>query len=263
VPRGVRQPSEVFKGVLRDAEDELRLSSKKAAKFEHNGIRGDERAGGLAEFFRGRLPVSFSVAKGEAIDFRDHRTGQLDLMIFDSAGSAPISSQHENLLLPCEALYVVIESKTTLRKEELVTSYAAAKRVRELAPFKKPFIGPRTGGAPADDHCRCMYLVFAHESNLGAKDWLSKEFKRCEEAARASSTTLDLIERVVVLDRGMIHPGLGRGKAVEEEEEGIFLEFYLHVVNFLNRERARRPPVDWQVYSARTSEGWGVIRSGD
>ena len=98
MPRGTRRPSEIFKGVLRDAEDSLRLSSKKAAKFKHKGIRGDERAGGLAEFFEERLPLSFSVAKGEAIDFRDHRSGQLDLMIFDSAGSSPVSSQRENLL---------------------------------------------------------------------------------------------------------------------------------------------------------------------
>lgn len=262
MPRGVRQPSEVFKGVLQDAEDELRLSSKKAAKFDHRGIRGDERAGGLAKFFRERLPASFSVAKGEAIDFHDHRTGQLDIMIFDSAGSAPVSSQHENLLLPCEALYVVIEGKTKLTKDELITSYAAAKRVRQLAPFKKAFIGPRIGGAPADDHCRCMYLVFAYESNLGAENWLQKEWNRCEEAAKTSSADLEVIERVVVLDRGMLHPGQAKGKQVENEEEGIFLEFYLHVVNFLNRERARRPPVDWQVYSARTSEGWKAIQTG-
>jgi len=262
MPRGTTRPSEVFKAVLRQAEEDLVLSSKKATSFEHKGIRGDERAGALAKFFRERLPLSFAVAKGEAIDFRDSRTGQLDLMIFDSAGSAPISSQQENLLLPCEALYVVIEAKTTLTKDELITSYAAAKRIRNLSPFKHNFVGPGgTVGSARDQNCRCMYLIFAYDSNLGKENWLAKEYRRCKEAATSNDTSLDVIERIVVLDRGMINPCQGRGKFVDERaEESIFLDFYLHVMNFLNRERARRAPVDWQVYSSRTAEGWQPIR---
>jgi hypothetical protein len=261
--RGVPQPSEIFKDMLRQAADELRLSSEKAGFFKQNVIRGDERAGALAHFFNDHLPGSFSVSKGEAIDFRDHRTGQLDLMIFDRAGSSPVSSQHENRLVPCEALYAVIEAKTMLTQKELTTAYAAAKQIRGLAPFKRPFVGPRSKGTPADSHCRCMYIVFSYESNLGTNDWTTKELRRCEHAAKANHTTLDVVERVVVLDRGMIHPGEARGRHVQKEEEGIFLEFYLHVVNFLNREHARRKPVDWQVYSARTAQGWKPITPTD
>lgn len=81
--RGTRRPSEVFKSVLRVAEEDLLLSSRRAGQFVQKGILGDERAAALAKFFRERLPSSFAVSKGEVIDFRDNRTGQLDIVIFD------------------------------------------------------------------------------------------------------------------------------------------------------------------------------------
>ena len=158
----------------------------------------------------------------------------------------------------------MIEVKTTLTKAELLTSYASAQKVRKLSPFKRSFVGPRTDGKPAtDQNCRCMYLVFAYESNLSTKDWLKQEYMRCKEPAQANGTSMYVIEHVVVLDRGMINPIHARGRFVEsQEEQGIFLDFYLHVVNFINRERTKRGPVDWQIYSARTVEGWKEIPVG-
>lgn len=261
MPRGVRFHSDVFRGVLDEAARKLALSSQETSAFKHTGIRGDERAATLTTFLREHLPGDFDVAKGEAIDFKDTRTGQLDLVVYDRSGSSPILIGNENILLPCESLYLVIEVKTMLTQNELNKAYASAIRVRSLRPFKKQFVAPRPDGTPADDHnYRCMYLVFAYETNLGPKNWLNKEFARVQLAATAAGAGLDVVDRVVVLNRGMIHPGNSTGKAVSDDDVNIFLEFYLHVVNFINRERERRPPVDWQVYSARSSPGWTKLR---
>src|SRR5271163_42595 len=111
MPRGTRNPSEVFRSVLEAARQQVLLHSSKAAAFKHKGIRGDERAASIAQFFRERLPDRFGAGKGEVIDYQDRRTGQLDLVIYDRASCAPVSVQNENLLLPCEALYCVIEAK--------------------------------------------------------------------------------------------------------------------------------------------------------
>ena len=48
------------------AKQRLLLESADAADFEHNSIRGDERASAFAEFFRERLPDRFGVEKGES-----------------------------------------------------------------------------------------------------------------------------------------------------------------------------------------------------
>ena len=81
MPRGSSLPSEVFKAVLDSAARQLHIASSEASAFKHTGIRGDERAAALANFLRQHLPSNIGVSKGEAIDFRDRRTGQLDILI--------------------------------------------------------------------------------------------------------------------------------------------------------------------------------------
>jgi hypothetical protein len=258
--RGVREPSEVFSAILSGAADELAISSRVAAAFQHKGLKGDERAGALGDFLRSHLPGDFAVAKGEAIDFSDARSGQLDLIVYDRASSAPILMGTENVLVPCEALYVVIEVKTMLTGDELDSAYLNALKVRSLKPFKEPFVGTRLDGAPAKDGTsRCMYVVFAYETNLGEKDWLSKEFGRIQSAAKKNSAGLDVVDRVVVLDRAMINPGGAIGKESDGDDSDVFLDVFVHIVNFINRERLRRQPVDWQVYAARNSPGWTAL----
>jgi hypothetical protein len=260
MPRGVREPSKVFQDVLSQAAQQLALDSRTAKNYQHKGIRGDERAGALIHFLSEHVPADFDVCKGEVIDYRDERTGQLDIIIYDKSTSAPIHVGTENLLLPCESLYAVIEVKTILTQVELNTSFAAANKVRQLEPFKSNFVGPRADGAAANDKMyRCLYAIFAYETDLGVADWLTKEFGRIKKAAHESTAPLDVVERIVVLDRGMINPFTQTGKLTDVDRQSIFLEFYVHLMNFLNREHSRRPGVDWQCYSARTDPGWTKI----
>src|SRR6266480_4501784 len=117
--RGARKPSAVFASVIDKARKRLLLDADGAEEFEHKVIKGDERAAELAGFLRDRLPARFSITEGEVIDYRDTRTGQLDLIIYDSHTSSPIKKGKKNLLIPAEALYAVIEVKTTLSAKEL------------------------------------------------------------------------------------------------------------------------------------------------
>ena len=90
MPKGKTHPSDVFRSVMEKAKRQLLLESANASDFEHHGIVGDERAASLAKFFKERLPDRFGVQKGEAIDYRDSRTGQLDFVIYDRSRCAPI-----------------------------------------------------------------------------------------------------------------------------------------------------------------------------
>lgn len=259
--RGSSSSSRVFKSILTRAEKELELASEKAKDFEHNGIRGDERAAALSDFLRAHLPVTMAVGKGEAIDCKDNRTGQLDIIIYDKSASAPISTGEENLLIPAEALYAVIEVKSILSQDEINKSVIAAQKVRNLCPFKEPFIGPRRDGAAAEDgRCRCAYSIFSYSTNIGKLDWLNKEYERLKTSLALANASGDVVERLVVLGRGMINPVNGYGKEIADNNEGIFLEYYLHLMNFLTRESNRRPPIDWQIYTSRGSSGWKRIK---
>ncbi|ABD69055.1 hypothetical protein Rfer_1321 [Rhodoferax ferrireducens T118] len=257
MPRGSTRPSVIFTAVLDAAARQLHIASSEAAAFRHTGIRGDERAAALASFLRRHLPSNLGVAKGEAIDFLDRRTGQLDILIYDADMAAPISTQSENVLIPAESLLAVIEVKTTLTQNDLNGCYMASRKVRAIRPFKQSFVAAREEGRPAEDgNFRCMYIVFSYETNLSAEDWLNKEFKRLELAATSVKGKLNLIDVVYVLNRGMIRPAKNAGKTNDKDELNMFLEFYLHLVNFLRREMPRRPAMDWQAYSSKTSRGW-------
>ena len=246
---------------MEKAKRRLLLESADAADFEHKGIRGDERASAFAEFFRERLPDRFGVEKGEAIDYHDSRTGQLDFVIFDRSLCGPISVGHENLLLPCEALYAVVEVKSKVTQAELDTCLSAAAKVRKLRPFKETFIAARQDGAPADDERdRCLYVIFGYTSNLGNdSDWPQKEYRRLVLAAKSAGVPVDCVDRLFVLDRGIINPQKPAGKWEIGQGNSIFLESYLHIVNFLLRESARRRPVDWQMYGPKNAPGWKAL----
>lgn len=261
MPRGTRTPSEVFRSVMDKAKQRLLLDSDDATDFEHKGIRGDERAAAFAEFFRERVPDRFGVQKGEAIDYHDSRTGQIDFVIFDRSRCGPIHVGHENLLLPCEALYAVIEVKSRITQDELDTCLKAAAKVRKLRPFKERFIAARQDGADAnDERDRCLYVIFGYTSNLGNdSDWPQKEYGRLMSAANSAGVSVDCIDRLFVVDRGIINPQKPAGKWEIAQGSSIFLESYLHIVNFLMRESARRKPVDWQMYGPRTNPGWKTL----
>ncbi|MGE3855387.1 MAG: DUF6602 domain-containing protein [Dehalococcoidia bacterium] len=261
MPRGSTKPSAVFEKVLNEAAEDLKLAAGKASSWEHRGIVGDERAAALRVFLEKHLPSTLGVAKGEVIDHSDERTGQLDLIIYDRAAAAAVEVGGENLLLPCEAVYAVIEVKSTLTLDEMRMAYKSAAKLRKLRPFGQSLVGWRPNGIDAaDKQHRILYVVFAFGSNLSKEGWLSKEYDRIVDAAAGVPGSEDLVDRVVVLDRGLIAPPGGTGKA-ESNNQSIFFDAYFHLVNFISREQARRPAIDWQLYAPERSSGWKTLRA--
>jgi hypothetical protein len=247
--RSTKNPSKIFQQVLTLAEEHLALAAKSAANFQHRTLRGDERAGALNLFLAGHLPQSFSTGKGEVIDYLDTRTGQLDLFIYDSTTASPLLASRENMLLPAEALYAVIEVKSVLSQAELNKCAVAAAKLRDLKPFKKKFSPSPTNGEAPTDCYRCPYIIFAYTTDLSEDNWAQKEFDRIKVAVRSVGGKENLLDRVIVLDRGMLRPQIAAAR-VREEENGIFLDFYIHLMNFLMKERRRRPPIDLLAYAS-------------
>ena len=168
-------------------------------------------------------------------------------MIYDNATAAPLLTAGENLLLPAEALYAVIEVKSVLTQNELDTCALAASKVRSLKPFKHKFSpSPTKGEAPIDCY-RCPYIIFAFTSNLSDDNWAQKEFDRVRKSLSVVQGDQSLFDRVIVLDKGLLRPQISAAR-IRDEENGIFLDFYIHLMNFLMKEKRRRPPVDMQAY---------------
>jgi hypothetical protein len=255
--RGGFQVTPEFQAVINSAQDDLWNAWKRAENFDHRGIKGSEREEAVRNFLRERLPRSFSVTQGEVVDFRGHHSTQLDVIVYDSQRNCPLLAKTEQSLLPAEALLSVIEVKSILTANELDACYKAAAKIRSLKPFKGKFVGARDGGEPVQEHeCRYFHTIFAYDTNLNGKDWLNREWERIQEAANKAKVKPDVIERIIVLNRGIINTASKTGLVTDENENTILRQWFIHLVNFLMRENNRRPPVDWLSYTYRVEKGW-------
>jgi hypothetical protein len=249
--RSTKTASPLFQRVLSQAERGLALHSEEAGNFQHKGLRGNARATPLGSFLSAHLPDVFAVGKGEARDYQDNVTGELDLFIYDRSTAAPIQTTGDTLIIPAEALYAVIEAKSVLSQEEIDTCLKAAMKVRALRPFKQQFIASPTDGRTVDDSFRCPYFIFAYASNLGPDGWVHKEYRRLVDRAEHVGCNVNVLDWAIVLDRGIIRPPSAVA-LLKEDAPSLFLEFYLHLMNFLTRERRRRPGIDWTAYTGRS-----------
>jgi hypothetical protein len=258
-PRGTRKQNEALGSVLEEAESNLLAAFKKSQKTKHKGLAGNARAKSIAEFLIARLPSAYGVVTGaEIVDYSDRRSGEMDIVIYDKQRNAVVSA--DPLWLAAETLLAYVEVKTTLTKRELEKSFNGAKKVDALRPFKKRFTLNIAGGnaGAEDDQLRCFRTVFAFGTNLGSKGWLDKEWARVRSAATTTNVPLASIDRILVLDRGMLTPPSQTGTD-QFLVSSVFQQWVLNLVNFLARENARRKPWDWQMYVKKTSPGWRAL----
>ena len=245
-----------FADALAHAEKELWLGLERTGAFAHAGTKGSEREEALAQFLREHLPTRFGVASGEAFDAKRGRSGQLDVVIYDQFQVAPLPAGTKSVLLPAEALLAVIEVKTLLKRSELTKCFRSVKKLAALKPYKdKRFVPARSGGAAAEDaNPRCLYTVFAFGTDLGEANWLDKEWERVRDVAREVKAPLELVDRVVVLNRGMLSPPSSVGYATSGgADHELLSEWFVQLTNFLFREARRRPPFEWMPYASKRS----------
>jgi hypothetical protein len=245
---------------LEEAEQNLLSAFEKSSKTKHPGSKGDARAKNVADFLQKRLPSGYGVlCHGEIVDYLDARSGEIDILIFDRVRNSVLSE--DPLWAPAESLLAYIEVKSRLSREELTSSYLAAKRINSLKPFKRPFtLAASDSKTDAADSLRCFRTLFAYGTDLTEEDWLNKEWGRVIQASTAAECEPGSIDRILVLNRGMINPPSGTGTD-QFQVSSVFQQWYINLTNFLARENARRPPVDWELYSKTRIPGWRRLSS--
>lgn len=202
------------------------------------------------------MPRAYSIEPGEVVDILGTHSPQLDIMFFDGHRNHAFASGSSASIIPAEALLASIEVKSVLNKGEIEKSFAAAKKLRELRPFKDHLARVRSEGEPADDKCRYFHAVLAYETDIGLTNWMSKEYSRAEAAAHKEQTDITAIDRIYVVNRGLIQTAKRRG-IVEAGDDGIGLLFlYMHLLNFIERENRRRAPVPYMEYAGRMTKQW-------
>jgi hypothetical protein len=237
------------------AQQHLWLDFQEATTRQHPVKVGGVREDAIAELLSQRLPKAYrTITRAEAVDRYDRHSRDLDVVTFDETRN-PVLSKKD--LLPAEALLSVVEVKSTLDITELKKAVSIARSVRELRPFGKQFIGARPNGlAASDKRCRCFVTLLAYRSDLSQSTWLNHEWNRYLSVV--GSSNVDLIDMIVVLDRGTLRPPNRTGKA-DPDGKSTLHHWFVSLANFLERENSRRPPMDWEVYLSRYGHGWEAL----
>ena len=98
----------------------------------HRLSAGENREDLIAEFLVNHLPRKFGVSSGMVISHDGVFSNQADLVVVDEQNNAPLYAASRNKLWPVEAVYALIEVKTTLHPAELTDAIAKGRRFKAL-----------------------------------------------------------------------------------------------------------------------------------
>jgi hypothetical protein len=248
-------PSPDLQTNLRAAIKQFVADFDGSSEIKHAPTKGEAREIPVQEFFRKRLPGTFRVDKGSVVDLCGNISPAADVLISDQVRGFPLRDG-ASVTLAAEALLVTVEVKSCLNSGEIQSIFEKAEKFKALRPFRKPLAERRTGGKTAGDGDRILYCVFAYDTDLTNVDWARKEYTRFTNASEKLSISKSAIDRVYVLNRGLVIPGEGMGLDESEIPGSGLLQFFMHVLNFLMRENGRRGDVPYLDYAGRMSRGW-------
>lgn len=91
-----------------------------SSTIRHRGERGRQRENDLLVFLRENLPLAYGVGTGEIISFRGNNVSpQCDIIIYDQLNMPIIGRNDAVQRVPLEAVYAVIECKSSVDKQAL------------------------------------------------------------------------------------------------------------------------------------------------
>jgi hypothetical protein len=98
----------------------------------HNLSAGENRENVLQEFLIDHLPQRFGISSGLVISHDGLFSNQADLLIVDKQNNAPFYGSSRHKLWPVEAVYALIEIKTSLERDDLADAIAKGRRFKSL-----------------------------------------------------------------------------------------------------------------------------------
>lgn len=175
-------------------------------------------------------------------------------MVYNQSLNFALNSEQSSIL-PAEALLASVEVKSTLTKAEIEKSVIAARKLRQLKPFDRDLGGTDVGDSPSRMKvARYYHCLFAYDSDLTESDWMKSEAARIKSLCGGEH----LIDSVYVLNRGLLNiPGsIGR---LEDDRGGAISNFYFSILNFVQREDARRGETPFYRYFTHAPRSWSKL----
>ena len=124
----------VLPAYLADVAREMRARSASIRRdfASHHLSAGENREDLVAHFLEDHLPKRFGISSGMVISHDGAFSNQADLVVVDALNNAPLHAGQHNQLWPVEAVYALIEVKTTLSPSDLEDAIAKCRRFKAL-----------------------------------------------------------------------------------------------------------------------------------
>lgn len=119
---------------LSDVAKEMRAKSAAIRRdfSSHRLSAGENREHLVAKFLTDHLPRKFGVSGGMVFSHDGMFSKQADLVIVDEQDNAPLYPSSRHKLWPVEAVYALIEVKTTLSPADLTDAVGKCRRFKSL-----------------------------------------------------------------------------------------------------------------------------------
>ena len=129
-----RRANVVLPEYLADVAHEMRAKSASIRRdfASHRLSAGENREDLVQGFLAEHLPKRFGVSAGMVISHDGAFSNQADLVVVDSLNNSPLYGTARNHLWPVEAVYSLIEVKTTLNPTDLKDSIAKGRKFKTL-----------------------------------------------------------------------------------------------------------------------------------
>ena len=101
---------------------------------------------------------------------------------------------------------------------------------------------------------RYYHCVFAYGTDLAEADWMSREAERLNMSCGGDH----LIDAVYVLNRGLLNLTSNMGLR-EDVSGGAITNFYFALLNFIQRESARRRETPYYRYVTSAVGAWSKL----
>jgi len=184
------------------------IQQKFTAQYEvtstirHRGEKGRQREHGLSMLLREHLPMAYGVGTGEIIPYVGmENSPQCDIIVYDQLRFPILGRNDPVQLIPLEAVYAVIETKTTLDARELKDAenkFRAIQAMPRCPPTKRLRKGMQR---------EPVFIVFAYKLAMNIHD---------------------VIDRVAIDDPGFMVVTLNDGICLPINDRGTF---WVHTTN--------------------------------
>lgn len=119
---------------LSDVAREMRAKSASIRRdfATHHLSAGENREHLVARFLEEHLPKKFGISSGLIISHDGLFSNQADLVVVDQSNNAPLYGTARNKLWPVEAVYALIEVKTSLTPSDMSDAIEKGRRFKTL-----------------------------------------------------------------------------------------------------------------------------------